>query len=46
MRPLNSCLTHENEIDADKIQAELVDGILIVSLPKSEAAKPRKIQVS
>ena len=39
-------LTHENEVNADGIQAELVDGVLTVSIPKSEAAKPRKIQVS
>jgi HSP20 family molecular chaperone IbpA len=39
-------LTHENAIDADKIVAELRDGVLRVSLPKTEAIKPRKIPVS
>ena len=39
-------LTHENAIDADKIVAELRDGVLQVSLPKAEALKPRKIPVS
>jgi HSP20 family protein len=39
-------LTHENDVDADRIQAELVDGILTVTVPKTEAAKPRKIQIS
>ena len=39
-------LQHENVIDVDKIHAELSDGILRISLPKSEAIKPRKIAVS
>ncbi len=32
-------------IDAGKVQAELVNGVLSLTLPKSETAKPRKIQV-
>jgi HSP20 family molecular chaperone IbpA len=39
-------LTHDNAIDADKIAAELRDGVLRVSLAKHEAVKPRKIAVS
>jgi HSP20 family protein len=39
-------LTHDNAIDADKIAAELRDGVLSVSLPKTEAVKPRKVTVS
>lgn len=39
-------LSHENAVDTDKIAAELRDGILRISLPKHEAVKPRKIQVS
>lgn len=39
-------LTHDNAIDADKIVAELRDGVLRVSLAKHEAVKPRKIAVN
>lgn len=38
-------LQHENAVDADKIHAELKDGVLRLSLPKSEARKPRKIAI-
>lgn len=38
-------LTHDNVINADKIAAELRDGVLHVSLPKAEAVKPRKITI-
>ncbi len=39
-------LSHDNTVDADKVAAELRDGVLHVSLPKHEAVKPRKIAVS
>jgi HSP20 family protein len=32
-------------VDAEKVKAEFANGVLIVSLPKAEAAKPRKIEV-
>lgn len=37
--------TISEAIDADKIAAELRDGVLTVQLPKSEKVKPRKIQI-
>ena len=33
------------EIDADKVEARLVDGVLTVRLPRCEACKPKKIKV-
>lgn len=44
--PFELMLDHENRIDADKIVADLRDGVLRISLPKHEAVKPRKIAVS
>jgi len=44
--PFELVLTHDNAIDADKVAAELRDGVLRVSLPKAEALKPRKIAVN
>ncbi len=38
-------LEHGRAIDAEKVHAELRDGVLRVSLPKAEALKPRKIAV-
>lgn len=44
--PFELVLAHDNLIDADKVVAELKDGVLRVSLPKHEAVKPRKITVN
>jgi len=33
------------EVDADRVNATLHDGVLRINLPKAEAAKPRKINV-
>jgi HSP20 family protein len=34
------------EVDADRVQAELRHGVLTITLPKAESARPRKIQVT
>lgn len=34
------------EVDADRVEAEHVNGVLTVIIPKSEAAKPKQITVS
>lgn len=33
------------EIDADKVEAKLEDGVLSIRLPKAESAKPKKIKL-
>jgi HSP20 family protein len=38
-------LTLPWEVDAEKVQATLRDGVLAVQLPRAEAAKPRKVKV-
>jgi HSP20 family protein len=39
-------IAHDNTIDAEKIGAELKDGVLQLTLAKTESAKPRKVAVS
>jgi HSP20 family protein len=34
------------EVDANRVEAELRDGVLTITLPKAEAAKPRRIEVT
>lgn len=34
------------EVDAERVEAELSDGVLTITLPKAESAKPRKIRVT
>jgi HSP20 family protein len=35
----------DNTLDADKIDAKLVQGVLELTIPKTEAVKPKKIQI-
>jgi HSP20 family protein len=34
------------EVDVNRVGAELHDGVLLITLPKAESAKPRKINVT
>jgi HSP20 family protein len=38
--------TVPSEVDADRIEASLGDGVLTIRAPKMEAARPRRIQIS
>lgn len=38
--------TLPSEVDADKVDATLQDGILTLTLPKSETAKPKQITIN
>jgi HSP20 family protein len=38
-------LTLPADVDSDKVSAALKDGILVLTLPKLEAAKPRQITI-
>ena len=41
----NHTFTINDNLDSDGIDATVVDGVLIVSVPYAEAVKPRKIEV-
>jgi HSP20 family protein len=41
----NRTVTLPTEIDADRVDAKYADGILTLTLPKAEEAKPRQIKV-
>ncbi|MGB7874204.1 MAG: Hsp20/alpha crystallin family protein [Anaerolineales bacterium] len=34
------------EIDADKVEAKITDGVLTLRLPKAESARPKKIKIT
>lgn len=42
---LSRTLRLPTEVAADRVEASLQNGILTITLPKAEAARPRKIQV-
>jgi HSP20 family protein len=39
-------ITMPTEIDPDRIEARLKDGILTIRVPKAEAVKPRQISIN
>lgn len=39
-------LTLPADVDSNKVSASLKDGLLVLSMPKSEAAKPRQISIN
>ncbi|ONI84598.1 heat-shock protein Hsp20 [Saccharothrix sp. ALI-22-I] len=39
-------VTLPHDVDADKVQADLADGVLTVRVAKTEAAKPRRIAIN
>ncbi len=41
----NRIVALPSEVDADKVEASHVNGILAVAIPKAEAAKPKQITV-
>jgi len=43
--PFRKSFTLDDSIDREKIAAELVDGMLTVTLGVKEAAKPRRIEI-
>ena len=43
--PFSRTLQVPGEIAADRVQANLREGVLCVTMPKAESAKPRKVQV-
>jgi HSP20 family molecular chaperone IbpA len=34
------------EIEADKVEAKIVDGVLTLKLPKAESARPKQIKIA
>ena len=35
-----------NEVNAEKVEAKIADGVLTLTLPKAESARPKKIKVT
>ena len=35
-----------NEVDSEKVEAKIADGVLTLTLPKAESARPKKIKIA
>ena len=44
--PFRRALRLPADIQADKVEAKISDGVLTLSLPKAESSKPKKINIS
>ena len=42
----NRTLRLPTVIDAEKVEAKITDGVLTLTLPKAESARPKKIQIT
>jgi HSP20 family protein len=43
--PFRRSLRMPTDVEADKVEAKITDGVLTLRLPKAESAKPKKIKV-
>jgi HSP20 family protein len=44
--PFRRTLRMPVEIEADKVEAKIVDGVLTLKLPKAESARPKQIKIA
>lgn len=44
--PFRRTLRMPAEIDAEKVEAKITDGVLRLTLPKAESARPKKIRIA
>lgn len=45
-RSVSRTIALPDEIDGEAVDAELQDGVLSITVPKTESAKPRKVEIS
>ncbi|MBI5964467.1 MAG: Hsp20/alpha crystallin family protein [Chloroflexi bacterium] len=44
--PFQRTLRMPSEIEVEKVEAKIVDGVLTLNLPKAESARPKKIKIT
>jgi len=44
--PFQRTLRMPSEIEAEKVEARIADGVLTLTLPKAESARPKKIRIA